>query len=125
VRVLVTAMVSGAVEAVVGAFRDPQFGPVVMFGLGGVWVEALGDVTFRLAPLDAGDARAMIAEVRGRAVLDAFRGRPPRDLDAVVDVLVRVAELIADRAEILELDVNPLFLLDRGAAVGDARAVLA
>ena len=124
-RVLVTGMVSNAVEAVVGGFRDPHFGPVMMFGLGGVWVEALGDVAFRLAPLGADDARAMIAELRGHKALGALRGRPARDLDAAVDVLVRVGELLADRPEIVELDVNPLFLLERGAATGDARIVLA
>ena len=123
-RVLVTGMVEHAIEAVVGAFRDPQFGPVVMFGLGGVWVEALGDVAFRLAPVDAEDARAMIAELRGRALFGALRGRPARDLDAAVDALVRVGELVADRPEIVELDVNPLFLLERGAATGDARVAL-
>ncbi len=124
-RVLVAPMVTDAVEAVVGAFRDPQFGPVVMVGLGGVWVEALGDVAFRLAPLDAADARAMIDEIRGRALFGALRGRPARDVDALVDVLVRVGELIVERDEVAEIDVNPLFLLAHGAAVGDARVVLA
>jgi acyl-CoA synthetase (NDP forming) len=123
-RVLVTPMVSDAVEAAVGAFRDPQFGPVVMFGLGGVWVEALGDVAFRLAPLDPADAGAMIAEIRGRALLGPLRGRRARDVEALIDVLVRVGELMVERDDIAELDINPLFLLERGAAVGDARIVL-
>jgi acyl-CoA synthetase (NDP forming) len=112
------------VEGVVGAFRDPQFGPVVMFGLGGVEVEARGDVVFRLAPVDADEARAMTTEIRGHRLLGAVRGRPPRDLDAAADVIVRVSELMADVEAIAELDVNPLFLLERGAAVADARAVL-
>jgi acetate---CoA ligase (ADP-forming) len=121
---LVTPMITGGLECVVGAFRDPQFGPVVMFGLGGVDVEALADVAFRLAPVDAAEARAMAAEIRAHRLLGAVRGRPPRDVDAAVDVIVRVSELIADVDALAELDVNPLFLLERGAAVADARAIL-
>jgi acetyltransferase len=124
-RVLVTGMIRDGMEAVIGAFRDPQFGPVVMFGLGGVWVEALGDVAFRLAPLDVDEARGMIDELRGRRLFGHFRGRPTRDIDAAADVVVRVGEMIADRPEIAELDVNPLFVLPRGVAAGDARVVLA
>jgi acetyltransferase len=124
-RVLITPMIGDAVEAVVGAFRDPQFGAVVMFGLGGIWVEALADVAFRLAPLAPADAAAMIGEIRGRPLLAGSRGRPPRDVEAIVDALVRLGELVSDHAEVLELDVNPLFLLQHGAVVGDARVVLA
>ena len=124
-RVLVTPMIAGGVECAVGAFRDLQFGPVVMFGLGGVAVEALGDVVFRLAPVDADEARAMAAEIHGHRLLGAVRGRPPRDVEAAVDVIVRVSELIAELDAVAELDVNPLILLERGAAVADARAILA
>jgi len=123
-RALVTPMIAGGLECVVGALRDPQFGPVVMFGLGGVDVEALGDVAFRLAPVDGDDARAMTAEIRAHRLLGATRGRPARDVDAAVDVIVRVSELMADVDALAELDVNPLFLLERGAAVADARAIL-
>ena len=123
-RVLMTPMIAGGLECVVGAFRDPQFGPVVMFGLGGVDVEALADVAFRLAPVDAAEARAMTTEIRGHRLLGGVRGRPPRDVEAAVDVLVRVSELIADVDALAELDVNPLFLLARGTAVADARAIL-
>jgi acyl-CoA synthetase (NDP forming) len=123
--VLVTPMVGDALEAVVGAFRDLQFGPVVMFGLGGIWVEALSDIAFRLAPLTTDDARAMIAEIRGRALLAGSRGQGARDIEALVDVLVRVGELVSDRDNIAEFDVNPLFLLEHGAVIGDARIVVA
>jgi acetyltransferase len=122
--VLVTPMIAGGLECVVGAFRDPQFGPVVMFGLGGVAVEALADVVFRLAPVDDSEARAMTAEIRAHRLLGPVRGRPPRDVDAVVDVLVRLSELIVDVDALVEVDVNPLLLQARGAAVADARAIL-
>jgi acyl-CoA synthetase (NDP forming) len=95
-----------------------------MFGVGGVDVEALADVVFRVAPVDAAEARAMTTEIRARRLLGAVRGRPPRDVDAAVDVLVRISELIADLDAVGELDVNPLFLLERGAAVADARVIL-
>jgi acetate---CoA ligase (ADP-forming) len=123
-RVLVTPMICGGLECVVGAFRDPQFGPVVMFGLGGVDVEAVADVAFRVAPIDGDEARAMTGEIRAHRVLGAARGRPARDVDAAVDVMVRVSELMADLDAIAELDVNPLFLLDRGAVPADARAIV-
>jgi acetyltransferase len=122
--VLVTPMIRGGLECVVGAFRDPQFGAVVMFGVGGVDVEALADVVFRVAPVDAAEARAMTTEIRAHRLLGAVRGRPPRDVDAAVDVLVRISELIADLDAVAELDVNPLLLLERGAAVADARVIL-
>jgi acyl-CoA synthetase (NDP forming) len=117
-------MITSGLECAIGALRDPQFGAVVMFGLGGVEVEALADVAFRLAPVDAAQARAMTSEIRGHRLLGAVRDRPPRDVDAAVDVIVRVSELIADIDALVELDVNPLFLLERGAAVADARAIL-
>ena len=123
-RVLVTPMIAGGLECVVGAFRDAQFGPVVMFGLGGIDVEALADVAFRLVPVDAAQAAAMTAEIRAHRQLGALRGRPPRDVDAAVDVIMRVSELMADVEPLAELDVNPLFLLERGTAVADARAIL-
>jgi acyl-CoA synthetase (NDP forming) len=123
-RVLVTPMIEPGVEAVVGVLRDPQFGPVVMFGLGGILVEALDDVVFRAAPFDAGEAGAMIDEVRGRRLFEAVRGRPAVNRASLVDLLVRVSELAADRAEVAELDLNPVILSARGAAIADARAVL-
>ncbi|MDP6709423.1 MAG: acetate--CoA ligase family protein, partial [Alphaproteobacteria bacterium] len=123
-RVLVTAMVEAGVEVVCGAVRDPQFGPVVMFGLGGVAVEALADVTFRLAPLAPEEALAMLDEVRGRALLAAHRGRPAVDRQAVAEILVRLGELMADLAEVTEVDLNPVFLRADGATLADARVVL-
>jgi acetyltransferase len=124
-RVLVTPMLDPGVETVVGVLRDPQFGPVVMFGLGGVLVEALDDVVFRVAPFGLEEARAMIGEIRGHRLLDAVRGRPAVDRGALADLLVRVSELAADRPELAELDLNPVICTERGAFIADARAVVA
>lgn len=125
VRVLITPMIRGGVEMAVGAFRDEQFGPVVMAGQGGVLVEALDDAAFRVAPVDAAEARAMLGELRARRLLAGPRGRAPADLDALAGIIAAVSELAADRPEIAELDLNPVFALPSGAAVADARVVLA
>jgi acyl-CoA synthetase (NDP forming) len=95
-----------------------------MFGLGGIFVEVIEDVVFRLAPLDREEARAMIGEIRGARLLRGFRGRAPVNEDAVVDLLVRVSELAADRPEISEIDINPVMLLPQGALIADARVVV-
>ncbi len=124
-RVLVTPMLDPGLETVVGVLRDPQFGPVVMFGLGGVLVEALDDVVFRVAPFGTDEALSMIGEIRGHRLLDAVRGRPAVDREALADLLVRVSELAADRPELAELDLNPVICTERGAALADARAVTA
>lgn len=125
VCVLVTPMIRGGIETVVGAFRDSQFGPIVMFGLGGIFVEALDDVVFRLAPVDRAEAEAMVGELRSHRLFQELRGRPAADLDALGEVIVRVSELVAHRPEVAELDLNPVFALERGAAVADARVLLA
>jgi len=123
-RVLVTPMLEPGVETVVGVLRDAQFGPVVMFGLGGVFVEALDDVVFRVAPFGAAEAETMIAEVRGHRLFEAVRGRPAVRRESLVDLLVRVSELADDRAELAALDLNPVICSARGAALADARAVV-
>jgi acyl-CoA synthetase (NDP forming) len=124
VRVLVTPMIHGGIETVVGGFWDPQFGPVVMFGLGGIFVEALDDVVFRLAPIDRTEAEAMVGEIRGHGLFDGLRGRPRADVAALAEIIARVSALLAERPEIVELDLNPVFALERGAALADARIVL-
>src|SRR5262249_3922844 len=113
------------VETVVGAFRDPQFGPVIMFGLGGVHVEALDDVVFRLAPVGPREARAMLGEIRGHRLLGAGRGRPAADAGALADLIAGVSVLAAGREEIAEPAPTPGFARGRGAAVADARIVVA
>lgn len=121
--VLVQEMVEGGVEAIVGAVNDPLFGPAVMFGLGGIFAEVLNDVIFRLAPLTPSIAREMIADIKGHAVLTGVRGRAQADFGALADTLLRISALAMDLAgELAELDINPLFVLDKGRGVvaGDA-----
>jgi Acyl-CoA synthetase (NDP forming) len=123
--VLVQRQLAPGRELIAGITRQPGFGPLVMAGLGGVFVEVLRDVTFRLAPIDALDASEMLSELRGASILDALRGQPAADRDAVGDVLVRVARLGADFPEIEELDINPLVASASGAMAVDARVLLA
>lgn len=112
---LVQKMVAPGFEVIVGVERDPTFGPLVMFGLGGIYVEVLHDVAFRLAPLDRAEARGMIGQTRGAALLKGARGSEPSDVEAIVEVLVRVAALASDFPEIVELDINPLVVGARGS----------
>ncbi|MGQ0751534.1 MAG: acetate--CoA ligase family protein [Betaproteobacteria bacterium] len=123
--VLVQEMVTGGVETIVGIVNDPLFGPALMFGLGGVFAEVLKDVAFRLAPVTPSIAREMIAEIKGHAVLAGARGRPPADIDALAEVLVRLSALALDlEAHLAELDINPLFVMERGRGVKAADALI-
>jgi acyl-CoA synthetase (NDP forming) len=123
--VLVAQLVQG-VETVVGIARDDLFGPVVMFGLGGVLVEVLHDVTFRVPPFTNRDASAMLDELRGGALLRGVRGQPPADRAALVDVLMKMQRLAVDLSdEVAEVDINPLLAGPDGAVAGDALVVLA
>ncbi len=124
--VLVQQMVTGGTEVIVGMSRDPQFGPLVMFGLGGIYVELLKDVAFRVAPLTAEDAREMIDEIKGSDMLKGFRGREPGDLDALADCILRVSYLAARFPQLTECDLNPLLVFPRGQGVMalDARFAL-
>jgi acetyl coenzyme A synthetase (ADP forming)-like protein len=124
--VQVQKMITGGQEVIVGVTRDATFGPLVMFGLGGVYVEALADVSFRLAPLTGADAKEMINEVRSARLLTGLRGAPAADRGALVDAIVRVGQLAADHPEIAELDINPLLALPEGQGViaVDARIIL-
>ncbi|MGB4980147.1 MAG: acetate--CoA ligase family protein, partial [Anaerolineae bacterium] len=125
--VLIQKMLIGGQEVIIGVQRDPIFGPLVMFGLGGIYVEALADVSFRLAPLTQQDAEEMIAEVRGSRLLDGLRGQPPADRAALVDALLRVGQMAVDHPQISELDINPLLVMPagQGAIAVDARIILA
>jgi acyl-CoA synthetase (NDP forming) len=122
--VLIQQMASGT-EVIVGAINDAHFGPTVMFGLGGVLTELLHDVTHRFAPFDMATAREMIAEIKGAALLDGYRGAPALDTEALADTLVRLSLLISDHASrIREIEINPLFVRPRGQGVVAADALV-
>ncbi|MHA1576757.1 MAG: acetate--CoA ligase family protein, partial [Candidatus Thorarchaeota archaeon] len=113
-------------EVIVGVTCDPQFGHALMFGLGGIFVEVLKDVTFRLIPFTEMDAREMVGEIKAAKILDGVRGQGPRDIDALVEVMLGVSKMISENPEILELDCNPTFVYEKGkgALVVDARILI-
>jgi len=118
--------VPGYVEVIVGATRDPTFGPVIMFGIGGIFVEILKDVSFRVAPLEPKDAEEMIREIKTYKILEGYRGMPPRDIEAVKDILMRVSKLMLEVGEVQDIDLNPIMLYEkgRGAVAVDVRVIL-
>jgi len=123
---LVTQMAPPGHELIVGMRRDPQFGPLLVFGLGGIYVEALKDVTFRVAPIDRRQAREMLNEIRAYPLLRGVRGEPPSDTEAIVDAILRLSQLVTDFPEIVEIDINPLMVFEQGkGALGiDMRLIL-
>jgi len=127
IGVSVQEMVGEGVEVIVGVSCDPQLGPVLLFGTGGVMVEIYNDVALRRCPITRSEARAMIAEVKGARLLQGFRGRPAADIEALADTLVRVSHLAMHmEGQLAELDINPLMVLPRGQGVKavDALVVL-
>jgi len=114
---LVQEMVTGGREVIIGMNRDPQFGPLLMFGLGGIYVEVLKDVSFRVAPISRIEAQEMMAEIRSYNLLRGVRGEKPSDLDAMTDVLLRISQLVTDFPEIVEMDINPLMVMEAGRGV--------
>lgn len=121
---LIEEMAPRGVEVIVGAIRDPTFGPAVMFGTGGLAVEILKDVTFALSPIDREDAFEMMNEVKGFSLLTGARGGGFKDLDAVADVIMKVSRIMEENADIMELEINPLIVYRKGAFAVDARATL-
>ncbi len=122
---LVQEMVLGGTEVIVGVNNDPQFGPIVLFGLGGIFVEILKDVSMRIAPLTYHEAMSMIKEIKGFKVLEGARGKEPRDIEAVADVLVKVSQLALElKDEVSELDINPLLVMPKGGGVKVADALV-
>ena len=121
---MVQRMAGPGVEVILGGKRDPTFGPVVMFGLGGIHAEVFDDVAFRVAPLGRGDVQEMLREVRGSRLLDGARGAPPADQETLIAAVLALSLLLTENPSIVELDINPLILFERGAAAVDARAVV-
>lgn len=123
--VAVQNMAPPGTEVIVGMTTDPQFGPVMMFGLGGIMVEVLKDVSFRIVPLTERDAAQMIDEIKGHAVLEGVRGQPPVDKAALCDAILKVAAFVEQHPEVQELDLNPMFAYADGAIAVDARIIVA
>lgn len=117
-------MAPQSTEVIVGAIKDPQFGQTVMFGLGGIFVEILKDVNFRVAPITAEDAKEMITELKAYPLLKGYRNTPPADIDALVSILCNTSRLVMDNPEIKELDLNPIMAYQKGAKTVDARIIL-
>ena len=120
----VQKMAPAGTEVIVGVSQDPQFGPVLMFGLGGVLVEVLKDVAFRIIPIEKRDAHQMIREIKGFPLLEGYRGQPPADLEALENLLLLVSSFVEQHPEVSELDLNPVFAYADGAMAVDARIVL-
>jgi len=111
-------------ELIIGMTTDPQFGPALMFGIGGILVELLEDVSFRIAPITEYDANEMIKEIKGFPILDGYRGKPKADLGAIVKTLLKISDLVVKHEEINEMDLNPVFIYEKGLICVDARIIL-
>jgi acyl-CoA synthetase (NDP forming) len=122
--VSVQKMERPGIEVIIGMTQDAQFGPVLMFGLGGILVEVLKDVSFRLVPITPRDARQMIQEIKGRPLLEGYRGQEPADVEALEKLLLRLSDFVEKHPEIAELDLNPIFAYKDGAIAVDARIIL-
>jgi len=124
VGLIVQEMVPQSTEVIIGAIKDPQFGQTLMFGLGGVFVEILKDVTFRIAPITEEEAREMVTEIKAYPLLKGYRNLPPADIETIVEILLSTSKLVMDHPEIRELDLNPIMVYEKGAKTVDARIIL-
>ncbi|MSQ14989.1 MAG: acetyl-CoA synthetase [Dehalococcoidia bacterium] len=122
--VSVQKMAKSGTEVIVGMYKDAQFGPVLMFGLGGILVEVLKDVSFRIVPLTSRDAKQMIREIKAYPVLEGFRGIEPANLPALEETLLKLSSFVEEHEEVKEMDLNPIFAYKDGAIAVDARIVL-
>jgi acetyl-CoA synthetase (ADP-forming) len=117
-------MVRPGTEVIIGTSKDPQFGPVIMFGLGGIFVELLKDVSFRVIPVEQRDAQEMIKEIKGYPLLQGFRGKEPASLSALVEIILKISKLMEENPQIKELELNPIFAYRNKAVAVDARIIL-
>lgn len=122
--VAVQGMAKVGTEIIMGMIKDPSFGPVVMFGLGGVLVEVLKDVSFRIVPIEKGDAVEMTGEIQGKKLLEGYRGQDPADVPYLQDILLKLSDFVNATEGIEEIDMNPVFAYKDGAVVVDARIIL-
>jgi acyl-CoA synthetase (NDP forming) len=121
---LISPMVPHGQECIIGMIRDNQFGPVIMFGLGGIFVEVLKDVSFRVAPLSYEDIDEMIEEIKGYKILTGIRGERPKDIDAVKEIIGKLSQIAVENPEINEIDLNPVIVHEKGASIVDSRIIL-
>ena len=122
--VLVYPFQSHDIELSAGMSRDEQFGPVITFGLGGIWIEVLQDISFGIAPLSSNEAEEMISSIRGHALLEGKRGKKPADREAISDLLVRLSRMAMEEEAIREMDLNPFVPLQKGVFIADARIIV-
>jgi acetyl-CoA synthetase (ADP-forming) len=122
--VSVQKMIQPGTEVIVGTSKDPQFGPVIMFGLGGIFVELLKDVSFRVIPVEQRDAQEMIKEIKGYPLLQGYRGKEPANISVLVEIILKISKLIEENLQIKELELNPIFAYRNKAIAVDARIIL-
>lgn len=122
--VSVQGMARPGTEVIIGMTKDASFGPVIMFGLGGVLVEVIKDVAFRIVPVEKADAEEMINEIQGKKLLEGYRGSDPADIPFLQEMIVKLSTFVDERPEIKEIDMNPVFAYKQGAMVVDARIIL-
>jgi acyl-CoA synthetase (NDP forming) len=122
--VTVQSVARPGIEIIIGVFKDPQFGPVIMFGLGGIFVEVLKDVAFRIIPIVRRDAAEMIKEIKGYSLLNGYRGHEPADIPTLENMLLKVSDFVEKNPGIKEIDLNPVFAYKDSAVAVDARIVL-
>ncbi|MCD6084418.1 MAG: acetate--CoA ligase family protein [Desulfurococcales archaeon] len=124
--ILVQEMVPEALEVIVGTTRDPTFGPIVLFGLGGIFVEVLKDVSFRITPVTKYDAETMLSEIKAAKILEGYRGMPPRDKEALVDMIIKISKFMEEQEDVTDVDLNPIMVFEegKGAKIADARILI-
>ncbi len=122
--VIAYKMIPQETEIIIGMMKDPHFGPVIMFGLGGIFIEVLKDVSFRVLPLEEIEAQEMIIEIKGYEILKGTRGETPKDIEAIKNLLMKISQLAMENPEIKEIDLNPVFISEKSLQVIDARIIL-